>query len=334
MRLLVDDRWVGRHGIGRFAKEIIRRLPSAHAMPRGVAPTSPLDPLWTSLQIARIRPSVYFTPGYNAPIYSRSPFLITIHDLIHLRVAGEGSAAIRIYYEHIVRPALFKAYGVLTVSDFSKQEITAWSGVPAENIVVVGNGVSSGFAPIGPRHAEDRPYLLYIGNRKPHKNLARLLRAFRLARIDRDVILLCSGVRDAAIEHWIQEAGLKETAVRFAGEIPENRLPGYYRGALAVLIPSLYEGFGLPALEAMACGTPVLAGNRTALPEIIAQAGLLVDPENVEALSDGIRRIVDDNELRDRLKSLGPKTAARFNWEETSKRVQRILDAAAEGRNQ
>ena len=329
MRLLVDDRWVGKHGIGRFASEVLRRLPRAVSMPPGVRPSNPLDPLWTSLQIARIRPDVYFSPGYNPPLSSSAPFVFTIHDLTHLRVVGESSPAKRLYYEHIVRPALAKAFKVLTVSNFSKQEIVDWSGVPPQKILVVGNGVSSGFLPTGTRHVEIRPYLLYIGNRRPHKNLPRLLKAFKSAQLGRDVILLCSGIRDGAISRWIHEAGLDESCVRFTGEIPEARISDYYRGALAVVMPSLYEGFGLPALEAMACGTPVLAGNCTSLPEVVGDAGLLVDPLDVAAITDGICRMVKDAGLREQLTARGFLQASVFSWDATAGKVLESLQAAA-----
>jgi glycosyltransferase involved in cell wall biosynthesis len=334
MRLLVDDRWVGKHGIGRFAGEVLRRLPPAISMPPGLRPSNPLDPFWTSVQIARIRPSAYFSPGYNPPFASRAPFVFTIHDLMHLRVADESSPAKRLYYERIVRPALAKAYKVLTVSNFSKQEIVDWSRIAPEKIVVVGNGVSSGFAPTGPCHAEDRPYLFYIGNRRPHKNLPRLLKAFRSAQLGPDVILLCSGVRDGNISRWIHDAGLDDSRVRFTGEIPEERISDYYRGALAVLMPSLYEGFGLPALEAMACGTTVLVGDCASLPEVVGDAGLLVDPLDVAAITDGICRIVQDTRLREQLTARGLVRVSGFNWDLIAGKVLASLQAAADLRKQ
>jgi glycosyltransferase involved in cell wall biosynthesis len=329
MRLLVDDRWIGRHGIGRFAKQVLGRLPSAISMPRGMGPSHPLDPLWTSVQIARIRPSVYFSPGYNPPLFRSAPFVFTIHDLIHLKFAEESSFPKRLYYERIVRPALAKAYKVLTVSYFSKQEIVDWSGINPEKIVVVGNGVGPAFSPIGPRHAEDRPYLLYIGNRRPHKNLLRLLKAFRAAEIAPEVIMLCSGNRDEPMSRWMREADLSDREVRFAGDILEERIPDYYRGALALLMPSLYEGFGLPALEAMACGTPVLASNVASLPEVVGEAGLLVDPLDIEAIAEGIHRISRDAELRKRNAAHGLVRAAEFDWNITAGKVLSSLRAAA-----
>jgi glycosyltransferase involved in cell wall biosynthesis len=328
MRLLVDDRWVGMHGIGRFAAEVISRLPQHMSMPAWIAPTSPIDPFWTSLQIRRLHPDVYFSPGFNAPISSRSPFVFTIHDLIHLRMEGESSLAKRRYYEWIVRPAIHKAHRVVTVSEFSKGEIVEWARVAPERILIAQPAAGSAFTRDGPRQQEDRPYLLYVGNRKPHKNIGRMLRAFGLSGLVPDVLLLLSGNRDEAAVQLIREAGVDESAIRFFGNMPDKRMASYYRGAVALLIPSLYEGFGLPALEAMACGTPVLAGNRASLPEVVGDAGMLVDPEDVGALANGIRTLAEDEDLRKALGRRGLDRSARFSWQASARQVAMALDEA------
>ena len=326
MQLLVDDRWVGMHGIGRFAAEVISRLPEHVSMPARVAPTNPIDPFWTSFQIRRLRPDVYFSPGFNAPISSPSPFVFTIHDLIHLRVEGEISLAKRRYYDWIVRPAIHKASKVLTVSAFSKAEIMEWAEVGPENILVVQPGVGPTFTPNGPRQREDRPYLLYVGNRKPHKNIARMMRAFATSGLAPDILLMLSGDKDQTTIQLIQDAGLDSSVVRFLSNIPDESMASYYRGATAVLIPSLYEGFGLPALEAMACGTPVLAGNRAALPEVVGNVGLLVDPEDDDAIADGIRRLVEDKALRQELGRRGVQNSARYSWATAARQVKGLLE--------
>ncbi len=328
MRLLVDDRWIGTHGIGRFAAEVIPRLPQYFSMPAWISPTSPIDPFWTSFQIKRMRPDVYFSPGFNAPAKSRSPFIFTIHDLIHLHMDGESSVAKRRYYEWIVRPAIHKAYRVVTVSNFSKGEILEWAGVEPEKVLVAYPGAGSAFTPDGPCHREDRPYVLYVGNRKPHKNIGRMMRAFSATGLAPDVLLLLSGHADGATRRLIQDARVARSAVRFVGNIPDELMAGYYRGAMALLIPSLYEGFGLPALEAMACGTPVLAGHSASLPEVVGEAGLLVDPKDETELADGIRRIVADSYFRETLSAKGLGRAREFSWNLTAKEVTEVLRSA------
>jgi glycosyltransferase involved in cell wall biosynthesis len=331
LRLLVDDRWIGPHGIGRFAGALLARLPVSARMPRGLGPTHPLDPIWTTLQLARRPCEVYFEPGYNPPLASAAPFVFTIHDLIHLKAEGEKTLAKRLYYERIVRPATRRAYRVLTVSEYSKREIGAWAGIPLEQVVVASNGVSPGFTPEGDRFALGCPYLLYIGNRKPHKNLPGILNAFAASRCAASMVLLLSGSPDRETRQWIRDAGLNGDQVRFAGYIPDRRLPAYYRGAVALAIPSLDEGFGLPALEAMACGTPVLAGNRGALPEVVGDAGLLVDPTLPASMAEGLDRIATDQELRSELARRGVERATRFRWEDSAQIVRSLLEAAASG---
>ncbi|MGA8056155.1 MAG: glycosyltransferase family 1 protein [Burkholderiales bacterium] len=332
MRLLIDDRWIGPHGIGRFAREVIARLPPGLSMPYGLGPSSPVDPVWTALQLARFAPDVYFEPGYNPPLAGRTPFVFTLHDLIHLQVPEEASTAKRLYYERIVRPAVRRAYRVFTVSEFSKREIVAWSGAAPAQVEVVGNGVSAGFTADGPRFALDRPYFLYVGNRRPHKNVRRLLAAFAASGCAGEVALMLSGAPDVDAAAWVRAAGLDDVAVRFAGPIAEARLPDYYRGAMALVIPSLYEGFGLPALEAMACGTPVLASDRSSLPEVVGEAGVLVDPEDTRAIGAALKHLAQDETLRADLAARGRTRAACFEWDTTARRVFVALESAARTR--
>jgi glycosyltransferase involved in cell wall biosynthesis len=258
--------------------------------------------------------------------------VLTLHDLIHLGFAAESSLAKRLYYGRIVRPATRRAHAVLTVSEHSRREIARWTGIGSDRIVVVGNGVAPAFRPAGERWALDRPYVLFVGNRRPHKNVPALLRAFAASGLAGHAALLLSGDADALTGRWVHEAGLGNAEVRFAGAIPEDRLPDYYRGALALAIPSLTEGFGLPALEAMACGTPVLAADCGALPEVVGDAALLVDPTRTEAIATGLRRIAGDAALRETLSARGPARATRFRWDDVAARVQRVLEAAAERR--
>src|SRR5262249_6006573 len=151
-----------------------------------------------------------------------------------------------------VRPAMRRASRVLTVSRYVKQELLAWAGVPDEHIVVVGNGVGAPFGPVGPRHTPGYPYLFYASNRKPHKNLPRLLQGYARAGLRGDVRLVLTGPPDAETHRQIAALGVAD-CVEYAGQLADAELAAYYRGAVALVCPSLYEGFGLPPLEAMAC---------------------------------------------------------------------------------
>ena len=326
--LLADDRWIGPHGIGRFASELRKRLPALRPLPTFWPLLHPLEPVLLAGVLYTLRPLVYFSPGFNPPVRSPRPFVFTIHDLIHLHVPAEASRAKQAYYRLVVRPAAHRAYRVLTVSQYTHHEIVEWTGLPAERVVVVGNGVGAAFTPVGVRHTPGYPYLLYVGNRKPHKNLTRLLQGFAHSGLRRDLCLVLTGLPEATLSQQVMALQLQDRVV-YAGHLTELELAAYYRGAVAVVCPSLYEGFGLPPLEAMACGTPVVTSNRTALPEVVGEAAMLVDPYDVEALAWGIRRVVDDQGLRQALAHKGLARAQRFTWEQTAARVWQVLQEAA-----
>ncbi len=327
--ILYDARWIGLHGIGRFADEISKRLSSLVHYKEQRPPWHPADPLLLSADLWFRKPKLFFSPGYNAPLSSPGPFVFTLHDLHHLRVPKDSSVAKRAYYRHIILPACRRAAFVLTVSEYSKREIVDWAHISEEKVINVGNGIGPPFGLDGPRHAPGYDYLLYVGSRKPHKNLPRLLRAFAISGVRKDVrLVLVSGSSDTALENEIARLGLSGVALCRTCT-SDGELAALYRGALAFVFPSLYEGFGLPPLEAMACGTPVLGSEAAAIPEILADAGLLVDPFNVEEIAEAIRRLVRDSGLRESLRRKGPERAKKFTWVDSARRVFEVLQAAA-----
>jgi glycosyltransferase involved in cell wall biosynthesis len=325
--VLYDARWIGNHGIGRFADELLKRLPSLVAFHSARRPSHPLDPWLLGRMLRARRPALFFSPGYNSPRAYSGAFVFTLHDLHHLRVPESSSVAKRAYYEHVIRPACRRAACVLTVSDYSKAEIAAWSGVEGARIINVGNGVGCPFVPEGIKHAPGYPYLLYVGSSRPHKNLMRLLEAFDASGMARQVGLLISGRPAPAVVDVVRRLKLGQ-AVVFTGPLSNAELASHYRGALAFVFPSLYEGFGLPPLEAMACGVPVLTSNVCAIPEVVADAALLVDPHSTEDIAQGMTRIVQDAALRASLRAKGFLRASHYSWDETARRTQDVLRRA------
>jgi glycosyltransferase involved in cell wall biosynthesis len=227
----------------------------------------------------------------------------------------------------MIQIAARKADRVLTVSEASKRDILHYTGVDADKISVIYNGLDSQFAvPPGAAAIErvqqrfqlNHPFVLYVGNIKPHKNLERLIAAFAAARADgpEDLKLVVIGnetsnyptVRQAVHRHRLDKH------VRFFGFQPAATLVVFYRLARAFVFPSLYEGFGLPPLEAMANETPVVTSNVSSLPEVAGDAALLVDPYDVDAIADGIRRAVSDLPLRAALIARGRERARHFSW--------------------
>lgn len=314
--ILYDARWSGPHGIGRFSREIEKRLVGLERVPDSLPLLHPMEPLWLSGFSIKTRKKfrVYFSPGFNPPLWAPMPVIFTIHDLIHLRFEGESSATKKLYYETVVRPNVRRAAKVLTVSEFSKQEIVEWAGVDDRQVQVVGNGVGPEFTPDGTRYEPGYPYLLYVGNRKPHKNVPCLLEGYARSGLANDVRLLMSGEPDSNIASLCNSLNLGNRVI-FAGKISDEDLPSYYRGALGLVLPSLYEGFGLPGLEAAASGIPVLISNITAMPEVLNDAALLVDPYDADSIALGLLRMVEDLELRRELRVKGLARARLFSWD-------------------
>ena len=191
----------------------------------------------------------------------------------------------------------------------------------------MGNGVDYPFIPLGPAYDIGGPYLLYVGSRKANKNIPRLLKAFAISGVYRDIRLVLSGSPNDAVMKQVRQLGLTDS-VMFADASSNESLAELYRGAHAFLFVSFYEGFGLPPLEAMACGTPVLTSNVCSLPEVVGDAALLVDPYDVDAIADGIRRITGETNLRTELKRKGLAQAKKFSWDRTACKTRQVLEAA------
>lgn len=324
-RFLIDDRWFGDHGIGRFAREVNKRL-ALRLLGATGQPWSSLDPFRLSLAMLQLpHDACVFSPGYNAPVFPFRPFLFTIHDLNHLDRTENSSFLKRLYYRLVIRRACRFAFRVLTVSEFSRQRIIDWAGLDAGQVVNVGNGVDACFNPQIIPHEFPYRYLLCVSSRKAHKNEARLLEAFSCAHIEADIHLVLTGQADEQMDQVCARLALVGR-VHFIGQVSEAELPCWYRGAIALVFPSLYEGFGLPVIEAMACGTPVLTSNTTALPEIAGDAALLVDPVSVEEITTGIERLCHDSQLREQLCCKGLERAKRFSWDAVAGRVEAVLN--------
>lgn len=245
-------------------------------------------------------------------------------DLIHLKVASESTPVRRLYYATVVRPAARRADRVLTISNHSKGEVMEWAGIDGERVVNVGCGVSEVFRPGGPRHDPGYAYLLHVGRRATHKNIERLAAAFARSRARGTHRLLFTGTADAPTVALLKANGLFEHA-EFSGPTDDARLAAMYRGATALVFPSLYEGFGLPVAEAMACGTAVITSNLTATAEIAGDAALLVDPLQVDAIAEAIDRLVDDSAMRAALAAGGPAHIVPYRWDHVAKLAQHAL---------
>jgi len=319
-KVLIDDRWAGDTGIGRLCKEVINYTPdevesSFVASKMGLG--NMFSPLMLGNEIRKAKPEIFYSPSFMPPVSFSAPYIFTVHDLMHLFYYSKMH---RIYYQQVISRLAKKAKKIITVSHFSKQQLVELLGIRSELINVIYNGIDTSFMQNTEKHVLDRPYLLYVGNRRRNKNIPAMLVAFAQANIPKDFIFLLTGNPNPDLIVLISKLKIS-SRVRFLGFVKESELPKLYKGAFATLFVSLMEGFGLPLIESMASGTPVLTSSESALPEIAADAALCVDPYSVEAITDGINRLVDDGDLYNNLIEKGLQRAKDFSWQTTAKKT-------------
>lgn len=282
--------------------------------------------------LAHHRPDVYHNPYYVVPYAALTPMVAMVHDLIpELYPESLPSPRLSRLFRVLVRLTCRRAQMILTGSVSTAEDLHRLLGVPTERLATTPYGVDASFTrrPAGEvdavrqRLGLARPYLLYLGINKPHKNLVRMVEAWgTLPAAERgDVQLVLAGHEDPRYPETRQAVARLslEGSVRILGGVANADVAPLYSGALAFVFPSLYEGFGLPVLEAMACGTPVAAADRSSLPEVVGDAGLLFDPTDIEALRDALRRLLADSVLRRDLAARGRARAASFTWERTAR---------------
>ncbi len=318
MRIGIDARKIADFGIGTYIRGLLQALMAAgsgdtyvafaparvaHLLPDGVEHVAVDAPHYSVRELIAVGHAadgagidLVHAPHYVVP-FTRVPFVVTIHDLIHLR---HSNPLARMYARQMIGRAVRKSRRVLTVSEAVKRDIVTTFRCREDHVVVTPNGVGAPFVEHG-RAAEGR-YFLYAGNDKPHKNVDTLVEAFAGAG---DVSLVLTG---APFERF-----RSRDRVVVTGFVDDEELAALYRGAMALVMPSREEGFGLPALEAMACGCAVITSNAPALVEITGDAALHAAP-NAGALREALRRIAADEALRRTLASRGLERARTFTW--------------------
>lgn len=314
-----------------WADPRLTRIPT-HAAPLG------LGQQWQLPLLARaLRPDLWHAPYYIRPFAGVPRPVVTVFDVIG-RVLPEALPGwrARLFFELALRLALRGAAQIITSSEATRVDLVRLYHVPPQRISVVPLAAGTQFQPrsgaevaaLHARYGLPPRYLLYLGSNKPHKNLVTLVQAF--ARLDTDASLVIAGRWDARYpqsRQIAQQLGLAER-VRFIHDIADVDLPALLTGALAFVFPSRYEGFGLPPLEALACGAPVIAAHTSALPEVLGTAGLLVTPE-VAPLAEAMQTVLDDAGLRDRLRVQGLAQAQRFSWTSTAHATLAVYEQAA-----
>lgn len=310
----------------------------------------PLDNLAFPAYLRGLRPDLVHIPLNRVPLAMVRPYVVTVHDMSSLLFEDQGSDLRMRYRRFRYRRGLMRAQQIIAVSDTTRRDIQAMIGVPPDRIHRVYNAPDPAFFAhvngfddqerrrILERYQIQYPYLLYAGNIRPHKNVPRLVEAFAVVRdqlsshpVYHDLRLIIIG--DTISQYpAVRQAVMKsrvESVVRFLGFVPFETLRYFYEAASAFVFVSRYEGFGLPPLEAMACGTPVVASNVSSLPEVLGDAAVQVSPANVFEIARGITEVLLDDSLRSALVRCGREQASRFSWERAAREVLAIYHQAS-----
>ena len=291
-------------------------------------------PIATPLAVRRQKADLLHMTTYVTPPWSPCPMVVTIHDLSFLEYPHAFSWRVRTMLTTLVPGSVKRAARVIAVSEWTKQDLIRRYGVPPEKIVVTPEAPPPGFTrlpdaqrlPLPPGVVE--PFVLAVGNLEPRKNLTRLIEAFGLAVREHGftgqlVLVGQAHMRAGEVQRAVRERGV-ESRVVFTGFVSHDDLTLLYNRASLFVYPSLYEGFGLPPLEAMACGCPVLASNVTAMPEVLGDAALLVNPLSIAELAQGMMAVLDRPELAASLREKGLRRAAQYSWRATAAKTREV----------
>jgi glycosyltransferase involved in cell wall biosynthesis len=307
-----------RAGTARYVRGLLRELPEVRRLSfggAGRASTLARELVWYPAVLPLADVDLLHCPTYRGPLLrSRAPVVVTVHDLAVFRHPETFNRWTRTISPVLVPRVLRAARRVIAVSEFTRRELVELLRVPEERIRVVPNGVEDEFGADGPAAAGD--YVLAVGTLEPRKNLARLVEAARRA----DVELRVVGARG-----W-GDVQVEGNGVRWLGEVPDGELARLYRGALCLAYPSLYEGFGIPVLEAMACGTPVVTSTGGATEEVAGGAAVLVDPLDPSSIAGGIAEAVA---RREELRREGLDRVRRFTWAVAARATRAVYEEAA-----
>lgn len=309
-------------------REIAVRNPVVR-IPFGLGPATDID----GLDILHVQ--------YIAPPFHRGKLVVTVHDLAFLHVPQSFSRFFTIRARFLIPRTARRAARIITGSEFCRRDIIATYGSPASNVAVVPHGIEPEFfeesAPkavqaVLKKYGIKQPYILSVGRLNPRKNLAALVRAYHRLKIEKHIPhqLAIVGKTDYDTAHTIEEIrGVENEGIVMTGFVLQKELPLLYRGADIFVYASLFEGFGLPVLEAMAAGAPVITSNTTSLPETAGGAALLIDPFSEEDFATAMGRLAEDEKLREELRAKGRARAREFTWEAAARKTLAIYESVA-----
>lgn len=361
MRIAIDaSRTTVQHRTGteRYALDIIRavlKLQTEHefllyfrdAPPDDLLPTGPRirqnvipwPRMWTHLRFAaalwQTRPDVTWVPAHSLPRFFPGKGVVTVHDLGYVYFPNLHTPRDYRYLDWSTRHSAHRAARIMADSQTTRQDLIEHYNIPADKIAVVYPGVDETLAPVTDarvladvrrKYGLPERYLLFIGTLQPRKNIGRLVEAFKAWQSDSGETEI--GLALAGRPGWLYDPKWTENSPNVAvlGYVEDTDITALYSGALAFLMPSLFEGFGFPILEAMRCDTPVICSNTTSLPELAGDAAILVDPMNTDDIAQGIHELVSQPERRADLVQKGRKQAAKFTWEAAARAALAVLE--------
>jgi len=360
VRIAIDARMVrpgSMHGIARYVCHLLAELRTAgqqHKFFIFINEGSPIEESewpehielvyvqaqWLSIReqfeipkvLRKIDADLFHAPSFVAPLATPCKLVMTIHDLNHLVLPQFYTPFHQVYYQFFVRSCIRRSEYILTVSNFSKEEIVRNLGLPQEKVFVTYNGVSENYQPVVDQERLDyvrdiyelpEKFIFCLSNNKPHKNVQQLVRAFCYADIDIPLALACPVDRNII---RVAESYGKKHLIYFTKFIAEEHLPSVYSMTHLFVYPSTYEGFGLPPLEALSCGAPVVVARSSSLPEVVGDNAIFANPYDYKAIAAALELGIGDEALRARLMKHGVDHAKRFSWRAMMEQTLRIYE--------
>lgn len=357
MKLIVDGRIVTKNinGIGRYTYELVKRLSKDNDIILLTNDVEMSKQIFNEINIKYLhvrsgflsiteiielpyivnkykKEYCYFTPSFSTSPFIKCKSFMTLHDLNHIDLQQYYSKINKYYYKFVVKPFAKKCNRIFTVSNFSNNRIVEWLQCDKEKVVTTYNGIDKNMTKIldheklikvREKYKLPSRYILYIGNLKPHKNVKTLVKA--MSYVNNDVKLVINGKENEELSEIINKNKLNDK-VNFIGYVDDKDLSSLYSMAEIFIYPSIYEGFGLPVLEAMSCGCPTITSNRTALVEVVGDAAITVDPYDYKNLSDQINNLLINTKLRNELIEKGIKNSKRFSWDNMADKTYKIMN--------
>lgn len=360
MRIGIDGRHINGSGIGTYVLNLIKEFQNKNVDINVYCKSNQINNfLDFSIKTTRFDCNIYSIkeqvesiitingknhdllhwPHYNIPLGYNAPLVTTIHDIIHLKFPQFLPNKAAYYYAYfMISQALRKSKKIITVSNHTKQDLLKTFKVNEDKITVIYNGVSKEFnncidhdliKKVKKEYNIEKPYILFIGNVRAHKNILRLIRAFKGLKS------VCSGYKLVIIgeEHKNLKGLEVDKDILLLGYVENQKLPAFYAGASLFVFPTLYEGFGLPPLEAMACGTPVITSNISSLPEVVGDAAIKVNPYSVEEIVKAMYSVLTNKEISRKLVYRGLERVKLFCWEKTANQTLNVYKEVLRGVN-